>query len=421
MRIAVVGGGYVGLVTAACLAKTGNTVNLITRSPAKPASINSGKSPIYEPGLDDLIRENVGRTLIAGTDYRKVSDSDLIFICVGTPGQKDGSTDLSMVRASSRSIGEALRKSGNSPIVVVKSTVPPGTTERVVCPLVLEHAGRLDIRFAMNPEFLREGVAVHDFFHPDRIVIGCSDAATFEMVASGYYGIDVPFFKTSINAAEMIKYASNAALATKISYANEIGNICKKLGIDVYEVMKGVGMDPRISPYFLNAGAGFGGSCLPKDVSSLMHLAGQLGENPVLIRAVMDINHLQPLRMISLLEQQIGKISGKRIAVLGLAFKNNTDDVRESQSIPVIRELIRKGAHVAAYDPLAIPGMRDLFPDVEYCRDAKEALIGADGCLVMTEWQEFSRLSEEFDLMKNRVIIEGRRILTCAGVEGICW
>lgn len=421
MKISVVGGGYVGLVTAACFANLGHTVCIVDRDPENTASINEGRPRIYEPGLAELMKKNIGRNLIARVDYRRVSRSELIFICVGTPSLENGSTDRSMVHEVSCSIGEATANSDRSHIVIVKSTVPPGTTEQVVRPLVMEHADRLDIGFAMNPEFLREGAAIHDFFHPDRIIIGCNDASTFDTIASAYHGIDAPLFRTSPSTAEMIKYASNVFLATKISYANEIGNICKKAGIDVYEVMKGVGMDHRISPHFLDAGVGFGGSCLPKEVSALSQMAMELGEEPILLRSVLEINRKQPLRMISFLEKKIGSITGKRIAVLGLAFKENTDDIRNSQAIPVIQELIRKGARITVYDPRAMPNMRRLFTELEYCSNAGEALTGADACLVMTEWPEFSHLHDEFKLMKSRVIIEGRRILSCPGIEGVCW
>jgi UDPglucose 6-dehydrogenase len=219
----------------------------------------------------------------------------------------------------------------------------------------------------------------------------------------------------------MIKYTSNAFLATKISFANEIGNICKKLGIDVYEVMSGVGLDHRIGQQFLNAGVGFGGSCFPKDVSSLISLAKTFGEDPHILKAVMEVNEKQPNRLIKLLCARIGNFSGKKIAVLGLAFKDNTDDIRDSRAIPVIQELLQRGARVAAYDPVAIPNMRRIFPSIEYFGSAAEALNDADACLVMTEWPEFGKIDKEFEQMKTRVIIEGRRILTYEDVEGICW
>jgi len=273
----------------------------------------------------------------------------------------------------------------------------------------------------MNPEFLREGLAVQDFMNPDRIVVGSSDQNAGDLFMGVYVGLDAPVVRTSLTAAEMIKYTSNAFLATKISFSNEIGNICKRLGIDVYDVMKGVGLDHRINPYFLNAGAGFGGSCFPKDVSALMHLARDVGENPVLLNAVMEINDRQPIRMIELLEKRIGNLAGKQVAVLGLAFKNDTDDARESRAIPVISELRMRGAKVRGYDPKANSSMNKLFPDIEYYTSPAEALKGADACLVMTEWPEFSSIQEDFDLMKSRVIIEGRKVLSCRDAEGICW
>jgi UDPglucose 6-dehydrogenase len=422
MKIAVVGAGYVGLVTATCLADLGHNVVVINRDPKKATYINAGHSPVYEPGLEILIKKTIDqKNLFATTDYCKMRECDISFICVGTPSQKDGSADLSMVKAASRSIGETLTNTKHPHVVVGKSTLPPGTTENVIKSIVLEYADREMISFAMNPEFLREGNAIHDFLYPDRIVIGSNDDFSYKIVASIYKKINAPILRTSVIAAEMIKYASNAFLATKISYANEIGNICKRMGIDVYEVMRGVGWDHRISPYFLNAGVGFGGSCLPKDVNALIHLAYNLGEDPCLLRAVMDINEQQPLRLISILEQKIGNLNGKRIAILGLAFKDNTDDIRDSRSIPVLNELLRKKANVVAFDPLANLSMQVFFPEIEYHSCAADALEGADACLVMTDWREFSHLSEEFDLMKNRVIIEGRRILLCKDSEGICW
>jgi UDPglucose 6-dehydrogenase len=273
----------------------------------------------------------------------------------------------------------------------------------------------------MNPEFLREGRAVEDFMNPDRIVIGSNDPRAGKYVAEAYQGMSAPVIHTSLSAAEMIKYTSNAFLATKISFSNEIGNICKHLGIDVYEVMKGVGCDIRIGPLFLNAGVGFGGSCFPKDVSSLVSLAKDVGENPVLLQSVLTVNEQQPHRMVALLEEKLGCLSGKRIAILGLAFKDNTDDIRDSRAIPVIRELVAKGAHISAYDPMAVPNMRHIFPGIEYCDCSADALAGSDGCLVMTEWPEFSLLNTEFDLMAHRIIIEGRRILSYKGGNGICW
>jgi len=423
MKIAVVGGGYVGLVTGTCLAGIGHTVTIIEIDPEKVRAINTGKTPIFEPGLEDLLKKNASVRLHAEPGYGAVAGADIVFICVGTPPAADGSADLSFIRSAGMSIGNALKGTEPYCAVVTKSTVPPGTTENVVQPLVLKASGKTlqSIGFVMNPEFLREGRAVEDFMHPDRIVIGSSDRKAGDIVAAAYQPLAAPVIRTGIAAAEMIKYTSNAFLATKISFSNEIGNICKRLGIDVYEVMKGVGLDPRIGPLFLNAGAGFGGSCFPKDVAALAALAKERGEEPLLLAAALAVNERQPHRMVALLEEKIGPVSGKRIAVLGLAFKDNTDDIRDSRAIPVIRELLEKGAGIVAFDPMASENMRRIFPEIEYFPSAAGALTGADGCLVMTEWPEFSSLDREFDLMAHKVIIEGRRILSCKEKEGICW
>ncbi|HIE32373.1 MAG TPA: UDP-glucose/GDP-mannose dehydrogenase family protein, partial [Methanosarcinales archaeon] len=343
-----------------------------------------------------------------------------------TPSREDGSIDLSIVRSASESIGEALLEAGKESyhVVVVKSTVVPGTTDEVVAPLVMGEDGvdGRNIGIAMNPEFLREGKAVYDFMNPDKIVVGGDQRAT-SIVARLYEKIPREVTFTNTRTAEMIKYANNSFLATKISFANEIGNICKKLGIDVYEVMSAVGKDFRISEHFLNAGAGFGGSCFPKDVKALIGRSKELGYDPLLLNAVIKVNEEQPMRMIELLTNRIGDVRNRRIAVLGLSFKNDTDDIREARSIPVIQELLARGATVAAYDPLAAENMRKLFPEVEYSQNAEGALKDADACLIMTEWDEFGTLDHEFDAMKSIIVIDGRRMVSLdRGVyDGICW
>jgi UDPglucose 6-dehydrogenase len=425
MKISVMGGGYVGLVSSACFAELGHSVSLIEIDEKKVEAINSGKPPIYEKGLEELLRKHAGRNLKASSSYDEVCNTEISFICVGTPSGPEGEADLSMIEAASRSVGESLQEGDGYHVVAVKSTVPPGTTQDLVMPTVLRRSGSVggerELGFAMNPEFLREGLAVQDFMQPDRIVIGCSDTKAGDLVESIYERLNAPVIRVGLSSAEMIKYASNALLATKISFSNEIGNICKKIGIDVYEVMRGVGMDHRISPHFLNAGAGFGGSCFPKDVMAMIRLAELIGEDPVLLKSVVEVNMKQPIRMVDLLERRLGGLSGKEIAVLGLAFKKDTDDVRESRAIPLIKELKKRGAWVKAYDPLAVSNMRKVFPDVEYFKSAAGALENADACLIMTEWPEFAQLDEEFDLMKSRVIIEGRRVLLCGDAEGLCW
>jgi UDPglucose 6-dehydrogenase len=423
MKLSVIGGGCVGLVSSICFAKMGHSINLIDIDNEKVNSINSAIPPIYGNGLKELLSEHVGRNLIATTDYDGIPDSDISLICVGTPPCCDGKLDLSMVRSVSKAIGIALRDCKRYHIIAVKSTVPPGTTEKIVMPIVQEYSEKRpqDLGFVMNPEFLREGSAIEDFMNPDRIIIGSFDKMAGDLFEPLYDGLITPRIRTGLTTAEMIKYVSNAFLATKISFSNEMGNICKSLGIDIYDVMNGVGLDHRISPHFLNAGAGFGGSCFPKDVSALISLSNEIGEDPILLKSVMEINNHQPRRIIELLEKRLGNIRGKHIAVLGLAFKNDTDDIRESRAIPVIKELIKKEAKITAYDPKANRSMRRIFPNIEYFSSAAEALIGADACLVMTEWPVFGHLGSEFNLMKSKIIIEGRRILSCEEAEGICW
>jgi len=421
-RISIIGGGYVGLVSAVCFAKMGNSVEIIERDPWKVDTINAAIPPIYEKGLEDCLKSHAGKNLTATTSYTSILNTDITMICVGTPDQEDGSANLKYLEEACKSIGNELKNKRSNHLIIVKSTVPPGTTRNLVIPTVISSSlNNENIEFAFNPEFLREGRAIDDFFNPDRIIIGCENDRAEKIVLSLYHNIDAPKIRTSFCEAEMIKYASNAFLATKISFSNEIGNICKKLGIDVYKVMNGVGLDHRISPYFLNAGIGFGGSCFPKDIKCLINLAETEGEDPQLLKSVMDINSHQPLKLVELLIQRIDTLKHKRIALLGLAFKENTDDIRESRAIPVILELQKHGAIIAAYDPVAIPSMQKIVSNIEYCSTAAEALKGADAALVLTEWPEFRYLQKEFDQMKSKIIIEGRKILLYDDKEGICW
>ncbi len=422
MNVTIIGGGYVGLVTGACLSTLGHNITIVEIFPEKVEAINNAIPPIYEEGLEDILKSHVGQNLTASTTYESVQTADAVFIAVGTPPNPDGSANLTYIKQAAENIADELAKAHSEyPVVVVKSTVPPGTTRDVVCKTIREKLPDLKFGCCMNPEFLREGRAVFDFMNPDRIVIGTANARAAEIMHNLYAGIDAPILDVEPTAAEMIKYTSNGLLAAKISFANEIGNLCKKIGVDVYEVMKGVGMDSRVSPKFLNAGAGFGGSCFPKDVSALADIIRKENLEPVFLDAVLKVNDLQPLRMISLLEEKIGELSGKRIAVLGLAFKDNTDDIRESRSIPVIEKLLAVSAKPVCYDPMASDAMQKLLPDAEYVDSAAAALTDADGCLVMTEWPEFTKLNDEFNLMKTRAVIDGRHILSIPDAEGICW
>jgi UDPglucose 6-dehydrogenase len=433
LKVSVIGSGYVGTVTAACFAELGHNVVCIDIDPEKVDMINRGKPPIYEEGLEELLQKHAGEKIRATTDYDDaVANTDISFICVGTPSDDNGNIDLGIVKAASQSLGSAIGKKDGYHVVVVKSTVVPETTEKVVVPIIEQASGRkpgVDFGAGMNPEFLREGKAVHDFMHPDKIVIGAIDQRSDDAISGLYAGLKCQIkhtcqiTHTDPGTAEMIKYVNNSFLATKISFSNEIGNICKKMGIDTYKVMEAVGKDSRISPNFLNSGAGFGGSCFPKDVKALIGKAKELGYEPGLLESVINVNEVQPLMMIDLLESCTGDLGGKKIAVLGLAFKNDTDDIRESRSIPVIRALLDKGVKVSSYDPMAADNMKAIYPDIEYCDSAIHALKGANGCLVMTEWDEFKGLCSEFKVMRRPLVVDGRNMIQCEDIEyvGLCW
>lgn len=420
MKISIVGSGYVGVTTGVGFAELGNDVTFIDVDENKIKAINSAKPPIFEKGLEELMNKNRDKYK-ATNNYESILDTDITFICVGTPSKDDGSIDLSFVESAAREIGKMLKRKDGFHTVVVKSTVVPGTTEEVVKPLIEKESGKRafeDFGLAMNPEFLREGSAVDDFFNPDRIVIGVKDDKTREVLEMLYSPFNCPKLVTDIKTAEMIKYASNAFLATKISFANEIGNICKKLGIDAYEVFKGVGLDHRINPAFFRAGIGFGGSCFPKDVKALIAKARDVGEEPKLLKAVMDVNEGQPMRLIELLKKHIPNLRGKKVGVLGLAFKPDTDDIRESRAIPIVEELLKEQAEILAYDPKAMDNFKQLFPQIRYAETPNEVL-NADAVLIVTEWKEFEQLD-----YKGKIVIDGRRVekaREAAIYEGVCW
>jgi len=430
MRISIVGTGYVGLSTGVGFAKMGNNVVCMDIDKGKVDAVNAGRPPIYEPGMESLLKNAIDKgSLRATTDLDDaVMNSEITFISVPTPQRNDGSSDMGYIEKASDAIGHALKAKKAYHVVVVKSTVVPGTTEGVVLPALEKASGKKagkDFGLCMNPEFLREGRALGDFLKPDRIVIGSLDARAGNAVEGLYSGFDSPVLRTDLKTAEMIKYASNALLATKISFSNEIGNICKGLGIDAYEVMGGVGMDSRISPHFLQAGAGFGGSCFPKDVAAVAAKGRELGKETKILDSVLETNRAQRKCVVDLIEQKVGGLSGKNVAVLGLAFKPNSDDIRESPSIDIISMLKGCGAEVSAYDPQAMENMKAIHPDIEYCKTPGDCLRGADLCLILTDWDEFKDLSEkDFDVMNSRVIIEGRKVLNPKSVkcfEGLCW
>ena len=429
MRISIIGTGYVGTVTGSCFAHLGNDVICVDVDPGRIEKINKGIPPIYEEGLEDLLRQHAGKNLIATADYDSaIANTDISFICVPTPTDANGKIDLRFIREASRSIGERLKNKPSYHVVVVKSTVVPETTEKVVTPILEEASGKKagkDFGVGMNPEFLREGKAVYDFMNPDRIVVGADDPKAGEIIRKLYSGYSAPLLTVDTKTAEMIKYVSNSFLATKISFSNEVGNICKRLGIDTYKVMDGVGMDQRISPHFLRSGLGFGGSCFPKDVKALVGKASEVGYEPILLKTVLEVNERQPAIALHILKSHVPDLKGKRIAVLGLAFKNDTDDIRESRAIPLIGMLLAEGATITAYDPMAAEHMKHVYPNIAYYSNAGDALQGADACLIATEWGEFSKLESEFGRMKTRIVIDGRRVVDPAGkglvYEGICW
>jgi len=388
---------------------------------SKVAQLNSGKTPIYEPDLERLLQEN-HQKISATTDTRTaVLNSDITFICVGTPSNPDGSINLDFVLSASHDVGRALHDTPGYHVVIVKSTVLPGTTTGHVKDALEEVSGKkafLDFGLASNPEFLREGSAVEDFLRPDRIVVGVSDSRSQQVLEELYADFTCPKLFSSIPVAEMIKYVSNASLATKISFANEIGNICKKHGIDTEEVFRGVGMDHRINPAFFRSGIGFGGSCFPKDVRALIARAQELGVDPKILRNVAEVNEEQPLKLITLLEKHVPELKGKKIGVLGLAFKPDTDDIRDSRAIPIVEKLLQKGATVLAYDPMAMGNFKKIFPTINYASSARDVLA-ADAVLIATEWRDFENLD-----YSGKIVIDGRRVKKAQSgtvYEGVCW
>ncbi|NYT16336.1 MAG: UDP-glucose/GDP-mannose dehydrogenase family protein [Methanomassiliicoccales archaeon] len=420
MRISVIGTGYVGLVTGLCLAELGHQVTCIDIDEGKVDSINRGESPIFEMGTGELLGKHLASgEFRASSDPLDIAQSDITFVSVGTPSREDGSLDLTYLEKAARDVGEALGPKKGYHLVVVKSTVMPTTTERVILPILEKHSGKeagKDFGLCMNPEFLREGMAIHDFFHPDRVVIGALDERSSRLLLSIYEGFDCPMMVVDLATAEMIKVASNAFLATKISFINEIGNICKAMGIDVREVAEGMGQDSRISPKFLRAGCGFGGSCFPKDVKGLAAEARKLGIEPVMLGALLEVNEGQPEILVQLLKRRMD-IKGKTIAVLGLAFKPDTDDIRESRAIPLVQKLLESGATVLCHDPQASESFGKLFTTVKVYTSAEECVSNADAVVIVTEWSEYSNPS----LYGDKLVIDGRGVVRTRNYEGICW
>ncbi len=417
MKICVVGAGYVGLATGVMFGKLGHDVTVADIDHFRVKSVNSGRLPFYEPPLEkELARLVSSDKLVASDDVRDaVEDAQIVFICVQTPSLPSGRIDIRPVKAACRTIAKALASSSERKIVVMKSTVVPSTTDSVVKP-ILEEQSRMragaGFGLCMNPEFLQEGSALKDSIEPSRIVIGYEDRRDAKALLDLYRPINATKIVTDLRSAEMIKYASNTFLATKITYSNEIANMCARFGIDSEAVLEAVGLDPRIGSLFLRPGLGFGGSCLPKDVKALRDKAKQEGYSPRLLEALMTINDRQPSEGVRLLEKALGGLAAKKIAVLGLAFKGGVDDTRDTRALPLVTELLGKGAEVIAFDPMAMANFIKLIPSIRYAASTSECLKGADGCIIQADWPEFRTLgSKEFNLMRNPVVVDGRRCL----------
>ena len=425
-KISVLGIGYVGLCTAVGFASKGYNVTASTHDAEKAAKINNGIPPFHEPNLQELLKETIKNghlTCLTNKTEEAVLETDLTFNAVGTPSRPDGSIDLQFIETSTRDIGQALNQKPTYHVVIVKSTVVPGTTQDLVKPILEKESKKkcgADFGLCMNPEFLRQGSAFEDTLHTDRIVIGEYDKKsgdTLENLYKDFYGKDIPpTIRTTLSTAELIKYASNSLLATKISFINMIANICEKIrDADVKVVAAAMGLDKRIGSLFLDAGLGYGGSCFPKDVKALIACSKAFGYHPDLLESVENVNKTQPLKAVQFCKEQLGNLKGKNIAILGLAFKPDTDDMREARVIPIVNQLLTEGANVTAYDPVATDVAKSIFQNkIRYAPSAIECLKNSDAAILVTEWEEFKKLTpDDFTKnMKQPILIDGRRIYT---------
>ncbi len=426
-RICMIGTGYVGLVTGACLADFGHQVMCVDSNPERVEGLNRLSVPFFEPGLDDLVAKNaLERRLTFTSDLPEaVRKSSAIFIAVGTPQSKSGATDLSAVREVARQIAPHLT---GYKVIVQKSTVPPGTS-RIVSEIIrknLKRGSKAKFDIVSNPEFLREGSAVDTFMHADRIVIGAESARALKVVSELYrplYLIETPMVRTNIETAELIKYSANAFLATKISFINEMARLCEAIGpqVDVNVVAKAIGLDRRIGPKFLHAGPGYGGSCLPKDTASLLYFSKERGVKMPVARGTVEVNDTQKDFVLEKILRAVGSPRGKTVAILGLAFKPNTDDIRESLGLDFARALMKRGIKVRAYDPVAMPASQAVMPKIVYCPDAYQATKGADALAVVTEWNQFRQLDlgRIKRLMRRPAIVDCRNIYDPSTVREI--
>ena len=394
MHIGIIGTGYVGLVTGACFAEFGLFVTCVDRDKKKIKSLKKGIVPFYEPGLDELVKRNLeqGRLEFTTTIEKAVGSSLVLFIAVGTPRRGDGSADLRYVEQVAGEIAETIN---GYKVIVMKSTVPVGTGERITKIVSRNLKEQTDFDIVSNPEFLREGSAIEDFMRPDRVIIGAASQQAIAIMQDLYkplYLIETPFVITNIETAELIKYASNSFLATKISFINEIAGLCEKVGADVHIVAKGMGIDKRIGSKFLHPGPGYGGSCLPKDTNALLKLAEQHDMELGIVKAAKKANERQRESVLTKIKEALGVLKGKTIAVLGLSFKPNTDDTREAPSLYIIKKLMKEKASIRAYDPVSMKEAQKIIPSIKYCKNAYEAVKGADALVIVTEWNQFRNL-----------------------------
>ncbi len=419
MRITVAGAGNVGLVTAVCFAEAGHQVTCLDTQKEKIEMLEKGQSPFFEPGLEPLLEKNLasGRLRFSMNPKQAYRDAEIIFIAVGTPEKKDGSVDLSYIYIASYHIAETIE---NDVIVCTKSTVPVGTNQ--IIKQIFQHRKprHLKVDVVSNPEFLREGSAIMDFYLGDRIVIGADNPEAASIMEQLYLPLKIPIVVTDIKSAEMIKYASNAFLATKISFINEIANLCEKVGADIEEVSYGMGMDKRIGPNYLQPGIGYGGSCFPKDTKALVQLAGNVQHPFELLESVIKVNQQQHSLLVRKAKELLGSLKGKKAAVLGLAFKPATDDVREAVSLTLIKELLEEGSMVTAYDPIAIPNAhKQIGNSIEYTTNIQQALIEADFAVIATEWDQIKHLPFDTYLayMKGPIIFDGRNCYSLKEIQ----
>ncbi|MGE1198503.1 UDP-glucose dehydrogenase family protein [Priestia megaterium] len=410
MDIAIIGTGYVGLVTGVCLSEIGHNVTCIEIDKEKVKKMRLGNSPIYEPGLDELMVKNIQKERLNFTTSHKegLANKQIIYIAVGTPQEVDGSANLKFIEQAAKDIAQNIT---NDVIVVTKSTVPVGTNMHIKDLVFNNLTTEFKIQVVSNPEFLREGSAINDTFHGDRIIIGHDNEQAANILEEVYKPLNIPVFKTDIYSAEMIKYASNTFLATKISFINEIANICDKVGANVEDVTKGMKLDKRIGSHFLNAGIGYGGSCFPKDNSALVKIAENAQYNLEIIKSTIKVNERQPLVLVEKAKVRFGSLIGKKVALLGLTFKPYTDDMREAPSIYIAQQLLREGAQVIGYDPVGIERAKEILPkEINYVDSLEQALLEADVVFILTEWKEITEffLEKAVQLMKNPVVFDGR-------------